>query len=153
METAEPGMICRNCGQALLREYCHQCGDPRPDPTSYPGSTFCTLRCMNSRLDSKIFRPLWLLFRRPGLLTAEYWAGHRILTAQQWSRSPTPLIMLVYLFFAVRRLHGESRWRSAWKAILLRLGLFAAEFVLLGIALSGRFSGQQNRRCCPDLPV
>lgn len=30
-----------------------------------------------THLDGKIFRTLWLLVRRPGLLTAEYWAGRR----------------------------------------------------------------------------
>lgn len=61
----------------------------------------------------------------------------RILTAAQWRRSPAPLILLVYLFFAVRRLYGESGWRSAWKAVVLRIGLFAAEFVVLALAISG----------------
>lgn len=30
-------------------------------------------------VDSKIFQSFWLLFRRPGFLTAEYWAGRRTL--------------------------------------------------------------------------
>jgi hypothetical protein len=60
----------------------------------------------------------------------------QFLTAAQWQRSPLPLVTLAYLYFAVRRLYGEARWIAFGKAVVLRLGLFAAEFLALGIALA-----------------
>lgn len=92
----------------------------------------------------------WLLYRkrRPYYLQHAIFSIHvfgfyfllttavsQFLNAQQWQRSPLPLVTMAYLFFAVRRLYAE-RWSTAlWKAGVLRLGLFAAEFAALGIAL------------------
>jgi hypothetical protein len=93
----------------------------------------------------------WMLYRRrrPYYLQHAIFAIHvysfyfllttavtQILTAQQWQRSPLPLVTMAYLYFAVRRLYGERRWTALWKALLLRAGLFAAEFVALGVALA-----------------
>jgi hypothetical protein len=57
-----------------------------------------------------------------------------MLTRQQWQRSPMPLVTLAYLYFAIRRLYGERLWTALWKAVVLRLALFAAEFLAIGAA-------------------
>ena len=94
----------------------------------------------------------WLLYRKrkPHYLQHVIFSFHvyafyflltalvsQFLTPQQWQRSPMPLVTAAYLFFAVRRLYGEPVWASAGKAVALRLGLFAAEFLALAVALAG----------------
>ena len=247
---------CPTCGAEFGGPWCQQCGEARPDPheLSVRHAVHDAVHEF-THLDGKIFRTLWLLVRRPGLLTAEYWAGRRkpyirplrlyiviaaihllamsatvykyeffrdldsrgalrrtvertaarqhtptaaveaqlsgkiasvysvaqylavlafallpfllyrrarphyvqhlifslhvyafyflltacvspLLTPSLWRRSPLPLVTLAYLYFAVRRLYGE-RWHvAAAKAVALRLGLFAVEFVALAIALT-----------------
>jgi hypothetical protein len=60
------------------------------------------------------------------LITREQWVGSRFL----------PLITLAYLLIALRRLYGESWFTSVWKAVVIRIGLFATEFAVLGFALA-----------------
>lgn len=93
----------------------------------------------------------WALYRkrRPHYLQHAIFAMHvygfyfllttlvsRLLSTQQWQRSPMPLVTMAYLYFALRRLYGENVVTALWKALLLRLGLFAAEFFALGVALA-----------------
>jgi len=69
---------CRNCGQALDGAYCPLCGEPRPDPHEWSWRHFAHHAVHEfTHVDSKIFQTFWLLFRRPGFLTGEYWAGRR----------------------------------------------------------------------------
>jgi hypothetical protein len=58
--------------------YCHNCGEDRPDDHHFSWS-HASHDAMHEflHLDGKIFRTLWLLFRRPGFLTAEYWDGRK----------------------------------------------------------------------------
>lgn len=67
------------------------------------------------------------------LLTA---AVSQVVPGQIWRRSPLPLVTAAYLYFAIRRLYGDGTWTAVWKAVVLRLGLFAAEFVAIGVALA-----------------
>lgn len=78
MGRMEDSPACRNCGVELAGEYCHGCGEPRPDEHEWTWSHFvhhATHEFLH--VDSKIFQTFWLLLRRPGLLTEEYWAGRR----------------------------------------------------------------------------
>ena len=94
----------------------------------------------------------WLLYRRRKphylqhvIFSLHIYAFYFLLTAivsqflspQQWQRSPMPLVTLAYMYFAVRRLYEERPVVALGKAVALRLGLFAAEFIALGIALTG----------------
>lgn len=69
---------CPSCGARLAGPYCHECGEARPDPHdfSWRHAAHDVLHEF-LHLDGKIFQTLWLLIRRPGLLTAEYWDGRR----------------------------------------------------------------------------
>jgi hypothetical protein len=61
-----------------------------------------------------------------------------LITREVWLRA-APILMpvtLIYIAIALRLLYGESWLRTAGKAIAIRIGLFAAEFVALGIALT-----------------
>lgn len=64
----------------------------------------------------------------------------QFLSGPQWQRSPMPLVTMAYLFFAIRRLYAEPWWTALWNALVLRLGLFAAEFVAIAIALPIAFA-------------
>ncbi len=58
------------------------------------------------------------------------------LTPAQWRAGPSMLVLLVYLYFAVRRLYGEGVAISMGKALLLRAGQLAAEFLAIAFALA-----------------
>ena len=76
--SAPAAIPCPNCGAALELKFCPACGERRPDPRDRSlvgllheaAATF-------SPVDGTIVRTLWALFTKPGLLTAEYFAGRR----------------------------------------------------------------------------
>jgi hypothetical protein len=76
------------------------------------------------------------------LLTA---AVSQVLTREQWIRSPMPLVTVTYLYFAIRRLYGERPWTALWKAVILRLGLAAAEALAMGIAAAAAIAYLASR--------
>ncbi len=68
---------CRNCGAELTGEYCAQCGQ-REGPGDWRlrdalGEAFGDVY----HLDSRLWRTLYALVLRPGMLTAEFNAGRR----------------------------------------------------------------------------
>lgn len=255
-EQIATGEACRNCGVTLHGHFCHECGERRPQPHEWSiGHLLHDVVHELTHLDGKIFRTLWLLLRRPGFLTAEYWAGRRtgyirpmrlylviatlhllamsatvyrvdffkavdnagqltrmmekraaarqvpvaaieaeinskivktysvaqyfavlafaavplalyrrrqphyvahliyalhtysfyfalssviglLLSARDWQRTPIgPIVSLLYLYFSVRRLYGEKWYVAAFKAVLLRLGLFLTELLVLAVSL------------------
>ena len=91
------------------------------------------------------------LYRRRGLHYVEHlifalhiYSFYFILTSiasifmnsQQWQRFPVlPFVTLAYIAFALRRLHGETWYGALWKGIVLRIGLFITEAVVLGAAV------------------
>jgi hypothetical protein len=72
-----PRLTCLNCGARLAGRYCSDCGqkdDPhRPTFGHFVAETIESL----THADSRLWRTLWTLLVRPGLLTAEYFAGRR----------------------------------------------------------------------------
>ena len=70
-------LTCLNCGARLAGRYCSDCGqkdDPhRPTFGHFVAETIESL----THADSRLWRTLWTLLVRPGLLTAEYFAGRR----------------------------------------------------------------------------
>ena len=66
---------CKNCGEKLQGMYCHRCGqyalDIRQPFWKYIRQYFENVY----QFDSKVWQTLYLLFRRPGLLTMEFNAG------------------------------------------------------------------------------
>src|SRR5687767_9832757 len=92
MEPA-PDTPCRNCGTPLQGAFCYSCGQ-------YAGLFSVPLwQWLREFLDeqfalsAKLPRTLWLLFRRPGFLTAEWRAGRHA--------SYTPPVRLYVLAFLV----------------------------------------------------
>jgi hypothetical protein len=72
------GEGCPECGERLLGDFCHRCGEKRPEARDLSVRHFVvdTARELTS-VDSKLTRTLLTLMFRPGRLTAEWVAGRR----------------------------------------------------------------------------
>jgi hypothetical protein len=69
---------CPNCTEALAGDYCHRCGEKRPDARDLSVRHFVRDAAMElTSLDSKLLRTVWTLLFRPGLLTIEWVRGRR----------------------------------------------------------------------------
>ncbi|HEX8352770.1 MAG TPA: DUF3667 domain-containing protein [Pyrinomonadaceae bacterium] len=80
VESAAPGRAesCPECGEGLLGDFCHRCGEKRPEARDFSVRHFVrdTAQELTS-LDSKLTRTLLALLFRPGRLTCEWVAGRR----------------------------------------------------------------------------
>jgi hypothetical protein len=70
--------VCANCGTPLAGEYCTKCGQ-RDEPhvhsvTHFAGEALESI----THADSRLWRTLWYLVAKPGRLTQEFFAGHRV---------------------------------------------------------------------------
>ena len=65
--------VCANCGVALAGDYCHGCGEKRPDARDISVKHFVAEAAgeLTSVEHSKLWRTLRALLFKPGLLTAE----------------------------------------------------------------------------------
>lgn len=69
---------CPNCGAELVGRYCHDCGQKRIDHHDLTAKHFFGHFFHEIvHLDSKIFRTLYALLFRPGLLTVEHLEGRQ----------------------------------------------------------------------------
>lgn len=66
---------CKNCGETLRGMYCHRCGQYALDPEQPFWKYFKQYFENVYQFNSKVWQTLWLLFRRPGILTLEFIAG------------------------------------------------------------------------------
>lgn len=83
---------CPNCETALAGDYCHGCGEKRPEARDLSVRHFVKDAAAElTSLDSKLFNTLRALLFRPGLLTLEWLAGRR-------SRYLKPLNLVLALF-------------------------------------------------------
>ena len=83
---------CPNCGSERVEHYCASCGQRAGDLRT-PISEFLREAVDDVfSLDSRVWRTLIALFRRPGLLTADYWRGRR-------ARFVTPLRFYLIVSF------------------------------------------------------
>jgi Protein of unknown function (DUF3667) len=80
MSTEDPGTPsppCPNCGAAGAARFCPQCGQKQG--AGIPGALAYLHEIVNHyvAVDGKLWRTLWLLLARPGMLVTEYIAGRR----------------------------------------------------------------------------
>jgi hypothetical protein len=70
---------CANCRTPLLGAYCHACGEKQLHAEKdFSIVHFVTQLWKHlTQLDSKFLRSFWLLFAKPGFLTAEYVGGRQ----------------------------------------------------------------------------
>lgn len=71
------GPDCANCGARLAGPWCSQCGQHAHDSARGFGALLHDAWHSLTHLDGRFARTLHLLFRRPGALTAEYFANRR----------------------------------------------------------------------------
>jgi len=93
-------LVCANCAAPLAGEYCAACGQ-RHEPHVHSVSHFAAEAFESiTHADSRLWRTLWYLLAKPGRLTLEFFAGHRV------SYLPPFRLYLVIslLFFLVARL-------------------------------------------------
>ncbi|HET7810374.1 MAG TPA: DUF3667 domain-containing protein [Steroidobacteraceae bacterium] len=93
-------LACANCGTPLAGEYCTRCGQ-RDEPHVLSVSHFAAEALESiTHADSRLWRTLWYLVAKPGRLTQEFFAGHRV------SYLPPFRLYLVIslLFFLIARL-------------------------------------------------
>ncbi len=87
---------CLNCGVPLAGKYCAACGQ-RDDPHVHRLGHFLSEAFEGlTHADSRLWRTLWPLLARPGLLTREFFAGRR-----QRYLPPFRLYIVVSLLFFV----------------------------------------------------
>ncbi len=89
---ARASRACPNCGETLVGDYCHGCGEKRPEARDLSVRHFLKDAAQElTSLDSKLFHTLRALLFRPGLLTLEWIAGRR-------GRYLKPLNLVLALF-------------------------------------------------------
>jgi hypothetical protein len=81
---------CENCGAPLLGEHCYQCGQTTKGLIRQFGSILGDFFDTVFNIDSRVFRTLGPLLLRPGYLSCEYFAGHRV-------RFVSPVRLFVFL--------------------------------------------------------
>jgi hypothetical protein len=81
---------CENCGAPLLGEHCYQCGQTTKGLIRQFGSILGDFFDTVLNIDSRVFRTLGPLLLRPGYLSCEYFAGHRV-------RFVSPVRLFVFL--------------------------------------------------------
>jgi hypothetical protein len=99
-----PSPSCLNCAAAVTTRFCPECGQENTDYRVSLGRLLGDLVEELFQLESRLWRTLWLLFRRPGLLTREYSAGRRV-------RYTTPLrlyLVASVVYFFVAGLHQSK---------------------------------------------
>lgn len=69
---------CENCGSALQGPFCHRCGQHDFDFKQGFGHAFHDALENFFHFDAKLFRNTVTLLFRPGVLSAEFNAGHRV---------------------------------------------------------------------------
>jgi hypothetical protein len=70
-------LVCANCGAPLGGEYCNHCGQ-RHEPHVHSVRHFASEAFESiTHADSRLWRTLWFLLAKPGILTREFFAGRR----------------------------------------------------------------------------
>ena len=96
---------CRNCNTPLLGAHCYTCGQPVSGLVRPLGNLFGDFMDSVFDLDLRILRSIGPLFRKPGFLTIEYFAGRRV-------RYVTPVRLFFFLcilaFFVARLTTSEN---------------------------------------------
>lgn len=76
--TGSPGPHCPSCGALRPERFCPRCGERRLEREDYSLRGYSREAVgILTDLDNRIFRTARALLTRPGMLTAEYFAGRR----------------------------------------------------------------------------
>ena len=93
---------CRNCGAALIGDYCHACGQKRfVESDRRFGHLLHQFVASATDLDGRFWRTVRALLFQPGLLSREYFEGRRA----RWI-SPVSLFLAVSVVYFLAPLRG-----------------------------------------------
>ena len=114
IQPAPAAARCANCGEELRGEFCHACGEKRPDSRDLSFGHFArrTLEGVTDFEHSKFFHTVRALMLRPGFLTEEYFAGRR-------GRYYTPLKIFVVVFALSFLLYTMHKGTSVYDVEML----------------------------------
>lgn len=107
--------LCLNCAEALQGRYCHRCGQRDQERRLPLKALLHDVLHDIWHLDHKILQSVWLLIRRPGLLTLEYLQGRRV----RWVPPFRLYIFVSFLLFAALstvRVIGDRKAATAGTA-------------------------------------
>src|SRR4030095_1536708 len=92
-EVAAAALACPECEEPLVGDYCHGCGEKRPEARDLSIRHFFSEAAqeLTSVEHSKLFHTIRALLLRPGFLTNEWIAGRR-------QRYPKPLHLCLGIF-------------------------------------------------------
>jgi hypothetical protein len=83
--------VCPSCGNEGLGRFCRNCGEKRITEDDYSLRRYLKeIGSAITLLESKVLRSVWLVARRPGHLSSEYFRGRRV-------RYLKPLQLFVFL--------------------------------------------------------
>lgn len=91
---------CLNCGAELKGTYCHECGQQATSATPTIKSVIMEYVYNAFIWDPKSLRTLWLLMRKPGLLTKEFIAGRYVSYVHPLKLNMFILFVFVTLFLS-----------------------------------------------------
>ena len=115
---------CHNCSIRLAGPFCANCGQKAQDLDPTLAHFLHELTHELLHFDGKIFRSVWTLLARPGVLTREYFDGRRV----RWISPIRLYLVFSILYFAVASLESgiaERFSKGATYLMVLMLPLFA----------------------------
>ena len=93
---AEAPAVCASCGTARVGPYCHACGEKRLDRHDYAFLHFAEHTVDTfTHLDVKVFKSLWSLVAKPGVMAADVLAGRRV----RWAKPFQTFLIANLIFF------------------------------------------------------
>ena len=99
--------ICASCAHAFIGNYCSQCGEKVLGGADRSFRSFLhQLIAAITFADNKLFKTLWMVISKPGLLSSEYAAGRRVLYMKPLSLFF--VLNLIYFLFPVIQLFNAS---------------------------------------------
>ncbi|MBS1683101.1 MAG: DUF3667 domain-containing protein [Bacteroidetes bacterium] len=128
--------ICKSCGHTFQGNFCNECGEKVLKPADRSFKRFLkTIFKAATFADSKFFKALWLLIKKPGFISKEFIEGRRVKYYKPLSLFL--VLNLAYFFFPVIQLFNASLKTQ----LLTPLGKFysvliAKKAVAMGIDLS-----------------
>src|SRR4051794_17447736 len=98
---------CLNCGCNVQVHFCPECGQRAGDPNPTLREFLHELAAEFLNWDGKLWTTISTLFRRPGMLTAEYLAGRRVRYVQPLRLYLTASVL--YFFVTAVVPHAEDK--------------------------------------------